>query len=65
MLATFVSCLSNAVSYIFQDDKLIFLFHVCTKLVNTFLSFGKLDFNLINLISGPAMFISLKLPMGW
>lgn len=46
------SQMSNAVSYIFQHDKLIFLFHIFTKLMNTSVSVGKLDFNLISLIAG-------------
>lgn len=59
-----VSYLSNAVSYKFRDDKLIFPFCILTKLVNTPLSVGKLGFILISLISGPAVCMWLNLPAG-
>ena len=58
----FIKC---SVLYIFQDDKLIFLFKIFTKVMNTSFLVGKLDFNLIILISGPAVLISLNLFMGW
>lgn len=65
-MTTSVSHLSNAMSYIyFQDDKLIFLFKIFTKVMNTSFLVGKLDFNLIILISGPTVLISLNLFMGW
>lgn len=58
----FIKC---SVLYIFQDDKLIFLIKIFTKVMNTSFLVGKLDFNLIILISGPAVLISLNLFMGW
>lgn len=56
----FIKC---SVLYIWNDN-LLFLLLIFTKLVNTPLSLGKLHFNLMSLISGPAVLMSLNLPIG-